>query len=390
MDLFRHTRVKESGSDRSVIRFLCLWMIFVTSALAQVDSSSPLAVPPGVEYIHSQIGDGPLSVHVLKIARAKPQFTFTTSLAEQSVFGLEPLSQQVKHAGQPSRLPVAAINGDFFVIRSGPYQGDPLGLQILNSELISSPGSACFWLDAQQQPHIGKIRAHFQATWPGAPSIPFDINQALKEGHAVLYTPTMGQSTRTERGMELVLEPDTDAPWLPIKPGQLYRTRILAVNQDPNSVIPRDKLILSLSPSVASTLKSVAPGTVLSLSLKTAPDLTGVKTAIGGGPVLISKKTKRAFSGSQPRHPRTAIGWNAKHYFLLVVDGRQQDLSVGMSLPELADMMLGLGCTDAMNLDGGGSSTFWLAGSVMNSPSDGRERRVANGLILLQDRVPVE
>jgi len=153
-------------------------------------------------------------------------------------------------------------------------------------------------------------------------------------------------------------------------------------------VIPPDRLILSLSRSVADTPKTVTLGTVLTLSLRTSPDLTGVDTAIGGGPLLICNQQKQTFSPNPPRHPRSAIGWNSTHYFLLVVDGRQEDLSIGMTLSELAGMMLDLGCTNAMNLDGGGSSTLWLSGSVMNSPSDRRERRIANGLILLQDRVP--
>ena len=55
-----------------------------------------------------------------------------------------------------------------------------------------------------------------------------------------------------------------------------------------------------------------------------------------------------------------------------------------MSLPELADYFLKLGCTEAMNLDGGGSSTLWILGQVMNSPCYGHERSMANSLILLR------
>ena len=55
-----------------------------------------------------------------------------------------------------------------------------------------------------------------------------------------------------------------------------------------------------------------------------------------------------------------------------------------MTLAEVAEFMLELGCSEAMNLDGGGSSTFWLDGEIMNSPSDKRERSIANGLILVQ------
>ena len=53
------------------------------------------------------------------------------------------------------------------------------------------------------------------------------------------------------------------------------------------------------------------------------------------------------------RHPRTAVGMNADSIFWVVVDGRQPELSVGVSLPELAALMMDLGCTDALNLDGG-------------------------------------
>jgi hypothetical protein len=75
------------------------------------------------------------------------------------------------------------------------------------------------------------------------------------------------------------------------------------------------------------------------------------------------------WSGFLRRHPRTAIGWNQDHVFLVQVDGRQSGLSVGMTFPELAKYFLKLGCRDAINLDGGGSATMWVLGQVMNSPS---------------------
>ena len=84
------------------------------------------------------------------------------------------------------------------------------------------------------------------------------------------------------------------------------------------------------------------------------------------------------------RHPRTAIGWNDSYFYLVTVDGRQPHLSVGMTLNELARYLVSLGCREAMNLDGGGSTTMWVGGSVVNRPSDGEERAVANALILLR------
>lgn len=90
-------------------------------------------------------------------------------------------------------------------------------------------------------------------------------------------------------------------------------------------------------------------------------------------------------------HPRSAVGYsqNGKFLFIVVVDGRQPFYSQGMTLAELADLMIELGAHDAMNLDGGGSSTLVIRGGdgkprVLNSPIDlyipGRERPVGNHL----------
>ncbi len=99
--------------------------------------------------------------------------------------------------------------------------------------------------------------------------------------------------------------------------------------------------------------------------------------AVGGGPVLIKNgkinvtSKEEAFGGSHlQRHPRTAIGYKDKNTLLLmVVDGRQL-ASAGVTLPELAELMLEIGAKDALNLDGGGSSAMVAAGEVVNVPAD--------------------
>ncbi len=88
-------------------------------------------------------------------------------------------------------------------------------------------------------------------------------------------------------------------------------------------------------------------------------------------------------------HPRTAVGYskNGKFLYIVVVDGRQPFYSQGITLAELADLMIQIGAHDAMNLDGGGSSTLVVRGvdgqpRILNSPIDqyipGRERPIAN------------
>lgn len=73
------------------------------------------------------------------------------------------------------------------------------------------------------------------------------------------------------------------------------------------------------------------------------------------------------------RHPRAAIGSNDTHIFSVVCDGRN-DADMGMTLAEMAKTMLNLGCTDALNLDGGGSASLVTDGALLNTPrGDGRE-----------------
>lgn len=110
------------------------------------------------------------------------------------------------------------------------------------------------------------------------------------------------------------------------------------------------------------------------------------------GPLLIFNQQTEILDSTSfttARHPRTAIGIKADgKVILLTVDGRQEN-SAGMSLHELTKTMRYLGCVDAINLDGGGSTTLWTEkNGVVNYPSDNKkwdhegERKVANVVIL--------
>ncbi len=113
---------------------------------------------------------------------------------------------------------------------------------------------------------------------------------------------------------------------------------------------------------------------------------------VGGLPQLIRDgvsvfDTTLADAFRNGRHPRTAVGINADgtRLWLVVVDGRQA-YSGGMTLPELREFFRHLGAEQALNLDGGGSSTMVVGGRVVNHPSDaGGERAVVNGLGVMRD-----
>ena len=85
----------------------------------------------------------------------------------------------------------------------------------------------------------------------------------------------------------------------------------------------------------------------------------------------------------QGDQPRTAVGViDENHLVFVVVDGRQSGYSEGVTLTELADIMIDLGATTAYNLDGGGSSTMYFNGEVINSPSNGGERGTSDILYI--------
>ncbi|MCC6673442.1 MAG: phosphodiester glycosidase family protein [Planctomycetes bacterium] len=121
--------------------------------------------------------------------------------------------------------------------------------------------------------------------------------------------------------------------------------------------------------------------------------------ALGAGPMLVrggKVDVSSGFGHEKARHPRTAVGLTAKNRLLLVtVDGRAAE-AAGMTCAELAACMLQLGCVDALNLDGGGSTTMWVRGEphggVVNHPSDNKrfdhqgERAVANAILVFATR----
>jgi hypothetical protein len=109
-----------------------------------------------------------------------------------------------------------------------------------------------------------------------------------------------------------------------------------------------------------------------------------MREVVSGHPTILWQGVERNNNGDPlctNRHPRTAAGLSAdrRTLILAVVDGRTTT-RIGMTCDELSGLLKELGAHDGVNLDGGGSSTMWLGGSVLNHPSDGSERTVANHL----------
>ncbi|MCX8020434.1 MAG: phosphodiester glycosidase family protein [Chitinophagaceae bacterium] len=121
-----------------------------------------------------------------------------------------------------------------------------------------------------------------------------------------------------------------------------------------------------------------------------------MKTAIGGGPVLLqngkiritnNEELKFAGKAIEDRHPRTAMGYTRdQKLILLVVEGRRPGVAEGATLPQLARMLQELGCVEAINLDGGGSSCLLVNGRETIRPSDATGQRPVPAVFLISTK----
>lgn len=128
-------------------------------------------------------------------------------------------------------------------------------------------------------------------------------------------------------------------------------------------------------------------GEVIGIVPKKEKDITDLSPYQGVSfiPILIknSKKLEIPAKWEETKQPRTIIGKYANDDLIfIVVDGRQNDWSVGVTLERLQEKLIELGVKDAYNLDGGGSTAMYFNGKILNRPSDSKERPVVNNIVI--------
>jgi exopolysaccharide biosynthesis protein len=382
-----------------------VWMVaftFLLAALLLATGAEPeitcRALGPGVEYIHEKHSQGPYSIHIVKVDPSRTDVDVIVRLAKGTILGRETVTDMALSVPPSLGKPLAVVNGDYFEMgRSGSprYEGNLQGLHISRGELIHSPSVDALWFDANRRPHLAHaIQSQFSLSWPDGTQSAFGLNcsttadkSEVSSAPIVLYTPSFGPSTKTRSGMELTLSPAEGSPWLPLQVNACCTGVVEAVSSNGDAPIRAGRMVVSVVTNMVSKLPPIRVGDRVAISTAMAPVFTNVTEAIAGGPVLLlDGRSPHASVDRKSLAPRTVIGFNSTNLFLVVVDGRQPNLSIGMSHGELADLMIRLGCTDAINMDGGGSSCLWLDGKVVSSPSDGpgRERPVGNAVIILR------
>ncbi len=342
------------------------------------------------------------AIHVLRMELRNPYTYIRSALGQGTVAGAETVTRQMARLGAaaPAAAVVAGVNGDFFLF--SPVAGVPFGLHIEDNELVLSPNAwPSFGVTAEGAPFIDYARWEGKAVLYAADgtergSIRLTaINRVRGPYDTVLYTPRFGPATRTSaEGIEVVLSGLSG----PLVANQVYQCQAQEVRAAAgNAAIAAGSLVLSVAGAGRALAQSIAVGDRIDLAITLAAPFERARHAISGNLLLVQDgrmALAAADAANSERHPRTAVGYNDRYIFLVTVDGRQPGYADGMTYRELAELCLNLGVQAAINLDGGGSTTFavrpaaeWTV-SVRNRPSDGAERAVGNSLQVVSTAPP--
>ena len=266
---------------------------------------------------------------------------------------------------------VLAVNGGFFA-----YDGAAVGTVLVNGQWRRLPwnGRTTVGFDQNGRARIGSMRTDARVIFGDNTSVPIrDLNGWPDKGRITAITRDFAKFYQLSAGeMALVVENGV----------------VVSKPSGGGANVPAQGFVLVASGGARAPLERVARGTRARLSIQPI-GWAGVVTALGGGPRLVKDGqiyvTSEGFRSDvlSGTGPRTAFGVDkAGRYIILVADGRQGFYSTGLTLQELAATMQKLGAVDAMNFDGGGSTALVVKGKVINRPSDGFERRVANALLV--------
>ena len=311
-------------------------------------------IDEGIKHISltRYIGKRPVRINVVEVNKTINQnISFSPALATQDKLSSK---SSIRKIAQENKS-VVAINGSFFK----PQNGIPLGSLMIDGKLLTGPmynrvAMGIFDNDFK----IDRVELNASIHNEGYFLKIDNINQPrMLSTYVLVYTNEWGELApqSPQYGMQVA-----------IKDGKVleFSTARLAIPDGGYVVVgPKDKLMGLVSQSE------------VEVTINTNPNWENVKHIISGGPYLIKNGSvyvdvaEQKLNAITGRNPRTAIGYTTnKNLVMVTVDGREEN-SIGMTLTELANFMKEIGCVEAMNLDGGGSSVMYVGGQIVNTPS---------------------
>ena len=338
-------------------------------------------------------------LHVLAIDRSLLTGRVTAALSNGRIPGRERVSSIARRARA-----VAATNGGFF-----SPGGDPVGAVVGDGRMSSEPvnGRSAILIPRSRsaRPEVARLRFRGSATVDGRTRMLDGVDRVRGRipgcGGSGGDRPTQRPSTylTCRDPSELIMFDRSFGSRTPAAAGGLEavvrRGAVTAVRRGGSTRIPTSGYVLSGSGDAAGYLRAAArPGAPASVRADPAPGRRSedYSAVVGVGPRLLrqGRVTLTAVverfvpSFFAQRAPRTLAGVGAGGRLLLVtVDGRRPSWSAGLTLLEAARTMRALGAREAVNLDGGGSTTMAIRGKLVNRPSDpGGERPVGDALLV--------
>lgn len=348
-------------------------------------------IAPGVQYDHGRIVTtaGSQAVNIVEVDLSNPAISLESSLSNDRIAGLERTTTQAVNRSFDGHRVVAAINGDVWAGTSNFMEQAPNGLYVEAGELVTvAPGPRLtFGVGPDGRPMLGEPRVGVTlGTSLGTQFVINRVNQLRRPSEVVLYTPRFADRTSSAAtGIDIVI----GGLGLPLRTSGNW-TGFVATVRPAEGAWPIDPGTVILTAPATSPLTALVPGEPVTLTTSVTAGWESIQHAVGGREWIVrdgaANISPRPASADQ-LHARSAIGLTADGRLILAtVDGGRSGWSVGMRLPELAELMLSRGAVNAINLDGGGSTALAIrhagtSGPVLaNRPSGTSERGVTNSI----------
>ncbi len=384
---------------------LCLSVsgqVDLQGTLYDIDTLKHIKAGPGTMHtamlLQSQSTTKKMRVHVLTMdLNGHDNVEYRMEIGNDTTLTTEYISGIARRKSDNGTHYFAGVNADFFITTSyvPQYAGQPHMDCILDGEIASTgyldaADYGHFFMDKDKNMWCDNPSQSFSITFPdGSVSQLPRINQDIYDDEIVLFNSKYGRQTRVAGCTDVQLVLADGYSWAVNKPLKLV------VNSSPSTSgttpIITGGAVLSATGSQAGKIASLEQGDTLtamfSITLQDHAISPEIKECSGGDVVILKRgeviyEAPRFINSRDSNNPRTMFGYDKDRTKMVwcVIDGRTS-LSDGSTYPEGADLMKFLGCYDALNVDGGGSSGMYLEPfGIVNNPSDGSERAVSNGL----------
>lgn len=362
----------------------------------RIDTLSYYKIGPSSHFLALNLldptGAKPIKAFITTVDVSNPYMSFKTVIGRDSVSNLEAPSAMAIRSSSPGSRYIAGTNSDFYNTttiypRNANMVNGVLASLADNNKITGNyyPGNAIF--DMQNRMAIDALTYSASATI-GTQTMPIDtmnfysyVNPNKLAFFNIYCGKTTGtNNTRTEVAITPVTGKISYTGETEVKVVEVYK------NKGNNPVSENISILSGTNGAAANFLNQLKTGDVFKIKfgLASRSGQNMVPYTIAGGRQIIMQGgtvLPNIWNGDE-RHPRTGIGFsdNGTKVYMCVIDGRST-IAADIYTTELAQIMKYFGATDALNLDGGGSSTMYLdkVGTV-NKPSDGTERRVVAGI----------